>query len=130
MESVSSMVLLDSPNHNRKSYNPLCLNKASTKSKRLIGMYLAATYCQKPKTTKQETLEWNKGKIADSQNYPADGLLGKNSFLNDFSFLYNECTIQYSFKGDTKGNQVIRFQKMDLSNIDIKDNKNHWKTRH
>lgn len=76
-----------------------------------------AAYCQKATATKQETLEWIKGKVVDPKNYPSGGLVTKNSKLSDFSFVYTECAIQYSFKGDTKGNQVVRFQKVDLSNM-------------
>lgn len=82
-----------------------------------VGMFSTA-YGQNPQATKEETLEWIKGKIVDPRSYPKNGLPVKNSLLNDFAFFYDECTIQYSFKGDTKGNQVVRFQKVNLKDIE------------
>jgi hypothetical protein len=83
----------------------------------IIASILSNAYGQKSTATRQETLEWIKGKVVDLKNYPTGGLAAKNSVLSDFSFEYNACVIQYSFKSDTKGNQVVRFQKVDLSNM-------------
>lgn len=82
----------------------------------MVGL-LSIAYGQKSQATKEEALEWIKGKIVDPQNYPEHGLWVKSSLLHDFSFSYDECIIQYSFKSDTKGNQVIRFQKVSLNDI-------------